>query len=239
MARNFPDLAARIEESLADRVLLNLHAQAHARAILSELRTPLAEQPQFTAGLDERLYLAANFLVCGGIDVLQGVGYENLSVRALTRGAESLEFLGTSATDRRFRTSSDTLKSAVAYHIAGHHARAYVLVERLRAKGSPGDWLSQIVLQLLDRNFLGLRNLTLDVFASAATNDAMLAALLERDDFDEATAISSLGERSLAEAVSIYLEYLKVGRVELLEEALAVVSGVTKLAREVRLVNLW
>lgn len=41
--RDLTELSVQIEQALVDGVTLNLHAQAHARAILSELESPSAE----------------------------------------------------------------------------------------------------------------------------------------------------------------------------------------------------
>lgn len=237
--RDLTELSVQIEQALVDGVTLNLHAQAHARAILSELESPSAEWPEFSGGLDERLYFSANHLICSGLELLEGTGHEDLGFRALTRGAESLEFLATASRDSRFVAPSEMLKAAVAYHIADHHARAYVLVERVRQRSELADWISQMMVFLLDRNPQQLRSITLSVFDSQETNDANLATRLANGEFDETNAVVNLGERSMAEAVSLYLEYLKTGRNALMVEALEILAKVAALAREAHIVDLW
>jgi len=196
--RDLVELSAHVEQALADGVNLNLHAQAHARSILSELESPAADWPQFSVGLDERLYFSANHLICSGLELLEGPGREALSFKALTRGAEALEFLSTAPGDSRFSAPLEQLKAAVAYHIADHHARAYVMVERVRARGELGDWLSQMMVFLLDRDPFQLRRVTLSIFDGVETNDSHLAVWLANGQFDETHAIVNLGERSLA-----------------------------------------
>src|SRR5271165_2448481 len=116
MPRDLLQLSRWVEEALVDRITLNLQAQAHARGILAELGTPAADWPQFSTGLDERLYFSANYLICSGLELLEGAGYEGLGIRALVSGAESLEFLATAPNDSRFGKPLETLKAAVAYH---------------------------------------------------------------------------------------------------------------------------
>src|SRR5688572_26850851 len=72
----------------------NLHAQAHARAILRQLATPGADWPNFRADLDERLHAAAYHLFWTALQILEA-GQQPQAVRPLlVAAAEAWEFLG-------------------------------------------------------------------------------------------------------------------------------------------------
>ena len=77
----------------AHATVKNLHAQAHARAILRNLTAPTDDWPNFRADLDDRLHHAGHSLVWSGLQLLE-VGRRDEQVRQLLlTGAEALEFL--------------------------------------------------------------------------------------------------------------------------------------------------
>jgi len=79
----------------------------------------------------------------------------------------------------------------------------------------------------------------LDVFSDGAFTDEGIASELEGGTLDEDEAVSRAVFSSLTVAVSLYLEYLKVGDRALFEEALGIVNDMILLARENLFVDWW
>lgn len=236
---NPEEFAEQLAAALRDPVRLNLHAQAHARSILIELGTPRQNWPNFTADLDRRLHAAANYLLAGGIDLIESEPHRALARDALTRGAEALEFLVAQPQDGRLAEPMELLRAATAYHIADHHARSYVISERLEARLEQLDPLARMIFFLLSRRPRNLRQATLDLFAAQQNRDDVVARQIALEEGNETVAVIALGERSLAGALSNYIEYLKTGREALLESALDTTRKVTALAQAARIADLW
>lgn len=233
------EFAEQIAAALRDPIRLNLHAQAHARSILIELGTQRHEWPNFTADLDRRLYASANHLLAGGIDLIESEPHRALARDALTRGAEALEYLVAQPQDGRLADPMELLRAATAYHIADHHARSYVICDRLEARSEQFDPLARMISFLLGRRPRSLRQTTLDLFAAQRNRDDVLARQIALEDGNETAAVIALGERSLAGALSNYIEYLKTGRESLLESALDTTRKVAALAQAARIADLW
>ena len=111
-----------------DSAVVNIHAQAQARAILKRTEAPATDWPNFDPNLDERLHHIAHRLIWGALELLEVDQFQEDAKTCLVQGAEALEFLyGDSSMPATLRTE-ELLKASFAYYIGGHSARAFVLL---------------------------------------------------------------------------------------------------------------
>ncbi|MCK4659366.1 MAG: DEAD/DEAH box helicase [Phycisphaerae bacterium] len=227
-----------MRSALTDTSGLNLHAQGHARCILHNLETPRDEWPAFRSDLDERLLYSANQMISNGLELFPGTTSRPLACNLLSRGAEALEFLCSTGTLGR-STHDEILKSAIAYHIAGFHARSYVLIQRLAAPDAELSEFPRLIVSLLRRELRDARERTYAFFDVRDFSDEGLAENLAAGESEDDNAIANLGRRSLVNSLSEYLEYVKSGDESLLERAILRCGQVADLARDARHVDLW
>ncbi|MDL1871193.1 DEAD/DEAH box helicase [Deltaproteobacteria bacterium PRO3] len=237
--RDLQQLSQQMETLLRDGTRRNLHAQAHARAILKQLGTPEREWPAFSPVLDERLMYFANASMVMALDLVDAPMYQDLATELLTQGAEAIEFL---CVVGRFKACipDELLKAATAYHIAGHHARSYVLMHTLTTSNDfKPDSFIQAIIALVARDLTRAREITLAIFNQPQFVDANVAEALAGGATTDDNAIADLGRRSLTEAISWFLEFLKVGSMPFRDTATKQCRAVAALGREARHVDLW
>jgi hypothetical protein len=133
----------------------------------------------------------------------------------------------------------ELLKAAFAYYIAGHYARAFVLMSEVTKLEQEFAAPISLLICVLNRRFLDARRTTLSVFSDEANSDAAVASALEAGELETDEALSRVLTSSLAQAVSSFLEYVKTGQRPLFESALSIVNDAVALARESRLVDWW
>lgn len=232
-------LVARLREYASDGAVRNLQAQAHARAILQELGSPRATWPRFREDLDQKLYYGAHFQIWSALELLEQGQAREEAQQALLTGAESLEFLCEDpGLDDEFR-SEQSLKAGFAYYIAGHYARSYVLINKLLERTPELRRPLALLLAVMRKLLQSAREITLDVFSDGIFADDAIASELEGGTLEEDEAVSRAVFSSLTAAVSLYLEYLKVGDRALFEEALGIVNDMILVARENLFVDWW
>ncbi|MGH8645382.1 MAG: DEAD/DEAH box helicase [Gammaproteobacteria bacterium] len=236
--RDMEQLSQRMETLIRDRTRRNLHAQAHARAILKQLGTPEREWPAFSSTLDERLTYFANVALVMAMDLVDAPAHQNLAMELLTQGAEAIEFL-CAAGQFKACIPDELLKAATAYHIAGHHAPSYVLMHTLMSSNFEPDHFTQAVIALVNRDLARAREVTLAIFNQARFHDTEVAASLAAGTTADDDAIADLGRRSLTEAISWFLEFLKSGAASYRDTATERCRAVADLGREARHVDLW
>jgi superfamily II DNA/RNA helicase len=231
-------------QRLLDGRSSNRLAQAHARALLVQFGSLRSEWPAFDPDLDERLVYSADTMLSEGLECTDTEGLIDLGRQLLVRGAEAHEFMGDTAASL-LTPEEHWLRAAVAYQIAGYHARAYVLAQRLRADAQSVDQWTRTLTAFLRRD---LRRLSAEASAAvfnSETSDSALAATLggladgAEPRLGEDDAVAALGRRSLASAMLLYIEYLKGGREPLLVRARSVANEVALLGRDARQVDLW
>ncbi len=239
MARDLAALAERLQDYLNSPVTSNLIRQAHARKMMVELGSNRAEWPQFNDQLDELLHYGANNLLSGGLDLLGNDEFSNQAKSFLFHGAESLEFLASSPETYRGSIPDSKLKSAAAYYLSGHHARAFVILDRdIRDLGDLGI-LEQIVALMLKQDISATHYAAVGILAQELYTDRAIAASIDLNELEIDDAISRIAIHSVARSVMAYLEFLRSGIETHLEEAKARVDNVISLAREARLVDVW
>lgn len=241
MPRDVEQLASDLRTVLEERGFLNLHAQAHARTLLNQLGTPVVQWPRFTPSLDERLLYGAHLMLVRGMEFSDDDTYADLSRDLLLRGAESLEFIA-ELPQTRLSQFDERLNAAIGYHVAGYHARSYVMVSRLdqmeRARVA-SDSIAPAILALLRRDLRTLSATCLQLLDNEAFQDAPLAAGLRVGEVEDDDAIAALGRRSLTEALLRYLEYAKRGTPDLLQSARDQCQRVALLGQQAGHVDLW
>jgi len=236
---NAETLVAQLVGYAADPEVGNLHAQAHARAILQELGSPPTAWPKFRADLDERLYYGAHFQIWTALELLEQGKSKAEAQQALLNGAEGLEFLCEDSSLNAGLRSEQLLKAAFAYYIAGHYARSYVLINELSALNTDLPLPLALLLSIIQKHFQAARNLTLEVFSDETLSDLKIAGELEAGTIEEDEALSRMIFTLLTSAVSLHLEYLKLGERALFDEALGIVNDMVSLARENLFVDWW
>src|SRR5205807_142663 len=232
MARpNANRLVSRLESYANDASVRNLHAQAHARAILQELRSPRTAWPQFRRDLDHRLYYGAHFQIWTALELLDQGQAKEQAQEALLNGAEALEFLCEDPTLNSDVRSEQLLKAGFAYYIAGHYARSYVVIKDLLSRGTELPRPLSLLVAILQKHLQSAREITINIFSDQSFSDSQIGADLETAEISQDDAVSRAISISLTGAVSLYLEYLKTGERNLFEEALATVNDMILSAR--------
>jgi len=237
MARNISHWSESWTAILSDRTHENLHAQAHARQILNDLDTPVDDWPRFRRDLDDRLLHTAHLMLVAGLDFLDAGESDRLANSLLERGAESLEY-AVATRPSRMSVPDESLKAAVAYHIAGHHARSYVLSEPLVAQEWT-DTLPRGLLALLRRDFSTLAGGLPSSHRIEGLDTSDIDSALIRGDTTEDAALTAIGHGALLYALNLYVEFVKRGSNDLLDQALLLCATVAELGRESRHVDLW
>lgn len=238
MARDIDELAERMSALLRDARLVNLHAQAHARSILAQLGTPADSYPRFRTDLDERAQYMAQMCIVHGLQLVGYPVHQELGRLLLSRGAEQLEFLAAS-TNRRLSRSDELLKAAIAYHVAGFHARAYLLMARLPPGHVGDDPFIASLLALMRRDLRLLATQVVEALATHNRSDRSLAGQLENGtlDCDDVTALA--GQTGLLRALGLYVEFLKSGHYQFLQTALSMCRECALLGQDAGNVSLW
>lgn len=241
MPRNNQQAIDELQRLLEDPGLLNLHAQGHARTLINQLGTPRDEWPNFSVDLNERLLYFAHLMLVRGIELFGDERSTDLSRTLLLRGAEALEFIA-DISSSRISQFDERLNAAIAYHIAGYHARSYVMVNRLEQMEQSienRDPISSPTLAILRRDLRKLSEECFRILSDDDFKDTALATSLHEGEADEDEVIAALGRRSLAVALIQYLEYAKSGASALIARARATCVDVAALGQQAGHVELW
>jgi len=227
-----------VQQLLADPTFHNRVAQAHSRYILQRLRVEKQNWPNYDPELDDKLHYTAHYLLWHGLQLKASDGQGPIGDELIKQGAEILEYLYAQSDGRGTDEIRQLFNAALGYYIAGHYARAYVLMN---------DLSEQIVLtqelELLKRLFLkdlnGMRDLILSILSDNAFADTSIAAGLRADRISEDEAISRILHASLNRAFSFFIEFPKTGRRELLDRAVELAEQGINLAIKTRFVDWW
>src|SRR5262245_38283403 len=129
-----PSFLKRAEELLAAGRFQNSLAQCHSRDVLRYLGTPQSDWPEYSASLDEDLIYTSHYLLYIGLKLKTTPDAAARGDECLILGAEILEYLYSSYTYMADpERVTQVFSAALAYYMAGHFARAYVLVRDLEA----------------------------------------------------------------------------------------------------------
>lgn len=231
-------IIAETQGLTSGRLFRNFVAQAHSRAVLQRLEADPAEWPQYSRQLDGNLIYTAHLLFWQGLQLRTLTEFRAQGDDLIKQGAEILEFLYSEGDTDRPERVEQLFNSALGYYIAGHYARAYVLMKDLQG----ADSLTQ-EMELLRRFFLkdlvGLRNLVFEVLADEKYSDSVITRRLEAGDITEDEALDRILRASINRAFSYFIEFPKSGRRAHLERSKAILDEGIELAETVRFVNWW
>lgn len=227
---------------LDDGLLVTLHAQAHARALLVDLGSPRSDWPRFNGDLDRRLQYAAHYEIIAGLGLLSTGGtadVADVARTALQRGAEALEFLSAASERGAADHVPAVLRAAVTYAIGGYSARAFVLTETLRSDSAGLSTEESLIAAVLRRDLRQARGLVASVFSDPRYSDAHLAGDLATGLLSPYEAIGRALARTLAAVTSCFVEHAESGDAAILERALAIARDAEPIARDHGLVDSW
>ena len=106
----------------------NLVAQAHSRAVLQHLETDQDQWPRYSPALDENLLYTAHFLFWQGLQLKTLSDFRIQGDDLIKQGAEIIEFLYSESISKQTEKTEQLFNASLGYYIAGHYARAYVLM---------------------------------------------------------------------------------------------------------------
>jgi hypothetical protein len=84
---------------------------------------------------------------------------------------------------------------------------------RLREHAFEGDVFSQLIIAVIERRLEDARSQTVTLFQQSEGIDAKTAGEMSSGGISEEEVVERLGKRSVTQAISVFLEYLKVGLV--------------------------
>ncbi len=231
-------LRAHAEAILADGRFRNFVAQSHSRDVLRHLRVPPDQWPSYTATLDDDLVYAAQSLLYVGLRLKQETPESADSDVYLTRGAEILEHVYARADDGDPERPCQLFSAALAYYMAGHFARAFVLIRDLEAEAPLPRFLRPI-RHLLLKDLRPLRREVIDRLLQAEYGDDQIAAAVAAGELDEDQALCRVLEATMYRALSHFLEHIRTGDAALLEEAERLVDVATEVSVDHRFADWW
>jgi superfamily II DNA/RNA helicase len=216
----------------------NFVAQSHSRDVLRSLHVPEDEWPTYTATIDEDLAYAGQTLLYLGLRLKQASAEASDADSFLIRGAEILEYIYARADNSDPERVCQLFTAALAYYMAGHFARAFVLVRDLEAEAPLPRFLRPI-RHLLLKAFRALRGTVLDELLQTDYEDAQIATAVTDGELDEDQALCRVLEATLYRALSHLLEHVRTGDPTLLEAAEELIRGGTEVAVEHRFADWW
>lgn len=241
MSTPFDPLAGlrdQAEAILREGRFQNFVAQSHSRDILRHLHVSEEEWPSYTPSLDDDLVYAAQTLLYLGLQVKLASPAAADGDSYLTRGAEILEYVYARSDNSDPERVCQLFSAALAYYMAGHFARAYVLVRDLEAEAPLPRFLRPI-RHLLLKSFGPLRRVVLEQLLREEYDDEQMAAAVTAGELDEDQALCRALEATLYRGLSHLLEYARIGDEALLTTAEDLIATGTELAIAHRFADWW
>ena len=233
------EILRRAQAFLNNAEVRNLHAQAHARAILRNVARPSDDWPRFRSDLDERLHHAAHYLLWAALHLLEaGRSHPDVGPLLLV-ASEALEFL---CADPRQSTPvrlEQAVTAGFGYYLAGHYARSYVLLKEAVPQDTPLPAPIALFMSVLRKQFGVARRITVANFSLDTLSDEIIAQALSEGRLSEDEAYERILLASATQAVSNYLEYPKTGSRTLLDAAISILDDAILIAKEQRYVDWW
>jgi len=229
---------AEIQELTSDRRFRNFVAQAHSRAVLQRLGADPAQWPRYAPALDENLLYTAHLLFWQGLQLKTVPDFRFDGDDLIKQGAEILEFLYYEPSLETPEHIEQLFSAALGYYIAGHYARAYVLMKDL----GDSDTLPQelkLLRRLFIKDLIGLRGLVFQFLGDERYSDTVIVAALRAGDITEDEALDRILRASMNRAFSYFIEFPKSGRRAHIEQAKEILNEAIELAEKVRFVYWW
>jgi len=227
-----------VQQLLGNPIYRNRVAQAHSRYVLQRLGANKQNWPRYDEELDDKLHYTAHYLLWHGLQLKATDGQEPTGDELIKQGAEILEYLYARSDIRGPDETRQLFNAALGYYIAGHYARAYVLMKDLTSEVRLPQEL-ELLQRLFVKDLDGMRDSILSVLSDDAFSDASITAGLRAGELSEDEAISRILHATLNRAFSFFIEYPKTGRRALLERAIALAEQGINLAIKTRFVDWW
>jgi superfamily II DNA/RNA helicase len=237
-----PEQAERVlaetQSLISERRFRNFVAQAHSRAVLQHLEADPNEWPRYSPVLDENLLYTAHLLFWQGLQLRALPAFRVQGDGLVTQGSEIIEFLYSEAGSEDVEKTEQLFSAALGYYIAGHYARAYVLMKDIEN----GDALPselELLRRLFLKNLAGLRNQIFQLWNNERYSDSAIVAALRTEEITEDEGLDRVLRASLHRAFSFFLEYPKNGYRPHIERALEILEEGIMLAGKMRFVYWW
>lgn len=229
---------AEIQELTSDSRFRNFVAQAHSRAVLQRLGADPAQWPRYVPVLDENLLYTAHLLFWQGLQLRTLPDFRVHGDDLIQQGAEILEFLYSEADPEVPERVEQLFSAALGYYIAGHYARAYVLMKDLESDGALPQEL-ELLRRLFLKNLVGLRNLIHQVLGDDRYSDGTIAAALRGGNITEDEALDRILRVSMNRAFSFFIEFPKSGHRSHIKRAKEILDEGIELTEKIRFVHWW
>src|ERR1043165_8365879 len=210
------EILLRAQAFLQNPSIRNLHAQAHARAILRNVARQSDDWPNFRTDLDERLHHAAHYLLWAALHLLEAGQPQTDVDPLLLTASEALEFLCADPRESTGVRLEQAVTATFSYYLYGHYARSYVLLKEAIPNDTPLSPAISLLVSVLRKQFGEARRITIVNFSLGALSDETISAKLSAGTLGEEEAYERILLASATQAVSYYLEYPKNGSDSLL-----------------------
>jgi superfamily II DNA/RNA helicase len=229
----------RAQAFLQNPLVRNLHAQAHARAILRNVARQSDDWPNFRSDLDERLHHAAHYLLWASLHLLEAGQPPADVAPLLLTGSEALEFLCADPRESTAVRLEQAVTATFGYYLSGYYARSYVLLREAIPEGTPLPPAIRLLVSVLRKQFGEARRITVEHFSQDALRDETIAEELAAGSLGEDEAYERILLASASQAVSYFLEYPKSGTRPFLDTAIGILDDAILIAKEKRYVDWW
>ena len=225
-----------VSEHMTGPRYIDLYAKVHAFDIHESRGTPDELRPRIsrlslTRAHDlayERIVLALKYFE---------EGYANEETdKELQHAAQLLEklYLNRSVDDPHRTKELHT--AALSYYLAGHYARAFVL---MRGVTESTDSSTNLMRLLFLRELSQVKSLTLLVLSQNNCIDKLLANSVWEGEIDEIESVNYALEGTINRVYLFFYEYARTGKENLIEQAIAYSHVGRRLSIEQRLPDWW
>ncbi|HEY9685151.1 MAG TPA: DEAD/DEAH box helicase [Oculatellaceae cyanobacterium] len=206
--------ANKLVASLADDRVLNLFAQADARAILYEAKESPNNFPAFDSTLDESVTIGAYALLSAGCSFFEA-GETGQGQKYLEQAASLLETVHRESSISSAESGFHCLISGMAYYAAGQYSRAFVALKSVEGRTSGGA----LIAAYLRRN----RRAVMERLSGILLSDT--PEVVESVDLE-----NWIITVAIARAIAMGIEFTFTGEEHLLMDASSVLDDAGTLA---------
>ncbi len=223
-------------EFLTGPSYIDLYAKTHALDIHQFRRTPENLRPHISEQLPIRAYDIACHCILLALKFFEEEEANPDTDVVLQHAAQLLEKLYLNKPADTPQRTETLHTAALAYYLAGHYARAFVLMRGVTgADTGPMNLMRSLFLRELPK----IKNATLKVLSQERFIDTFLANLVRRGEIDDLEAVNYALEGTLHRVFLFFYEYARTGIENLIERAIAFVRLGLQLSIEQKLLNWW
>lgn len=215
---------------------IDLYAKTHALDIHQFRRTPENLRPHISEQLPKRAYDIAYDCILLALKFFEEEEADPDTDVVLQHAAQLLEKLYLNKPADTPQRTETLHTAALAYYLAGHYARAFVLMRGVSGSdGSPMNLIQSLFLRELPK----IKNATLKVFSQEHFIDTLLASSVRRGEIDDLVAVSYALEGTIHRVFLFFYEYARTGIENLIERAIAFARIGLQLSIEQELFDWW